>query len=96
MFIMNESQVLGGFAQKPVSEILNPGENKAPWGQEAGTPQRATPGIGNLWSIHWKTGRFWAQPPTARQIENWQPVVYLPGKNAVLGHDPPLWRAVVI
>jgi hypothetical protein len=39
--------------------------------------------------------RFSGLPPTARQIENWQPVVYFSGNNAVFGFDPALWRAVV-
>src|SRR5262249_14757557 len=39
---------------------------------------------------------FWASPPPARQIENWQPVVCFPGKSTVLGTNPALWRAVVL
>jgi hypothetical protein len=39
--------------------------------------------------------RFWAGTPTARQIENWQPVVYFPGNNPTFAIFEELWRAVV-
>src|SRR6516225_2192865 len=56
--------------------------------------QRATTRNGALWREHGKSGVFGPPPPTARQIENWQPVVYFPGNNAVFGFDRALWRAV--
>ena len=62
--------------------------NPSPW-------QRATTRNGALWKKDGKIGVFGPPPPTARQIENWQPVVYFPGNNAVFGLWPPLWRAVV-
>jgi hypothetical protein len=43
-----------------------------------GPPQRATTRNGALWKKDGILGVFWAVTPTARQIENWQPVVYFP------------------
>jgi hypothetical protein len=39
--------------------------------------------------------RFRAGTPTARHLENWQPVAQSPGNHAGFGLDPALWRAVV-
>jgi hypothetical protein len=41
-------------------------------------PQRATTRNGALWENAYKSSLFGPPPPTARQIENWQPVVYFP------------------
>jgi hypothetical protein len=57
--------------------------------------QRATTRNGALWKKDCNSSVFGLPPPTARQIENWQPVVYFPGNNAVFGLWPPLWRAGV-
>src|SRR5262249_481993 len=38
--------------------------------------------------------QFLEPAPPARQIENWQGVVFLSGNDAVFGLDPALWRAV--
>ena len=63
-----------GFAPKP---------RPATFGTEAKSPQRANWRTGNLWQFTGKSCSFWVRPPTARQLENWQPVVCFPGKTAV-------------
>ena len=62
--------------------------NPAPW-------QRATTRNGALWKKDGKIGFFGPLPPTARQIENWQPVPWERGKTASFAILDELWRAVV-
>jgi hypothetical protein len=56
--------------------------------------QRAITRNGALWKNDDKLGVFGLVPPTARQIENWQPVVYFPGNNPIFSIFEELWRAV--